>query len=142
MKFARIAVPILAMLCLSAQDSGMRSVWDGVYTVEQAKRGLTQYNKHCLDCHGEDLEGDQETPALRGGRFLTNWEGQRVGDLYLRIHRDMPMNAEAGTLSSAVTADLVAYLLSINRFPPGNAELPRASELLQQIRIEAVKPKR
>jgi len=120
---------------LRAQDV-KRSVWDGVYTEAQARRGLAQYNDHCLDCHGEDLEGDAETPALRGGTFLTNWDGQRLGDLYLRIRRDMPLNFEAGKLSPAANADLVAYILSINRFPPGAAELPHASEILNEIRFE------
>ncbi len=124
---------------LRAQDRA-RSVWDGVYTEAQAKRGLPLYNEHCLDCHGDDLEGDAETPPLRGGAFLTNWDGQKLGDLYTRIHRDMPLNSEAGKLSSAVVADLVAYILSINRFPPGSAELPHAVEVLNEIRFEARNP--
>lgn len=124
---------------LGAQDR-QRSVWDGVYTEVQAKRGLPLYNQHCLDCHGDDLEGDAETPPLRGGSFLTNWDGQKLGDLYTRIHRDMPLNSEAGKLSSAVVADLVAYILSINRFPPGPAELPHAVEVLNEIRFQAQRP--
>jgi mono/diheme cytochrome c family protein len=132
---ATVVTLCAAYSTVHAQDV-KRSVWDGVYTVEQANRGLSQYNDHCLDCHGEDLEGDAETPPLRGGTFLTNWDGQRLGDLYLRIRRDMPLNFEAGKLSPAVNADLVAYILSINRFPPGAAELPHAAEVLNQIRIE------
>ena len=30
-----------------------RSVWDGVYTEEQAKRGEALYEKQCSACHGE-----------------------------------------------------------------------------------------
>ncbi len=123
---------------LRAQDA-TKSVWDGVYSEQQANRGLSQYNQHCLDCHGEDLEGDQETPPLRGGRFAANWDGQRLGDLFLRIRRDMPLNSEAGTLSSAVTADLLAYILSLNGFPPGRADLPRENQLLNEIRFESAK---
>ncbi len=124
---------------LRAQNR-QRSVWDGVYTEAQAKRGLPLYNQHCLDCHGDDLEGDAETPPLRGGTFLTNWDGQKLGDLYTRIHRDMPLNSEAGKLSSAVVADLVAYILSINQFPPGPEELPHAVEVLNEIRFQAQRP--
>lgn len=145
-KNSLIAIAGVVALCtvysgLHGQDV-KRSVWDGVYSSEQAKRGLPLYNEHCLDCHGDDLEGDAETPALKGGTFLTNWDGQKLGDLYTRIHRDMPLNSEAGKLSSAVVADLVAYILSINRFPPGPAELPHAVEVLNQIRFEAQKPAR
>jgi mono/diheme cytochrome c family protein len=142
MEIRRVILTIAgaATLCaaytvLRAQDL-KRSVWDGVYTEAQARRGLTQYNDHCLDCHGEDLEGDAETPPLRGGTFMTNWDGQRLGDLYLRIRRDMPLNFEAGKLSPAANADLVAYILSINHFPPGVAELPHSSEVLNEIRFE------
>ena len=120
---------------MRAQDA-TRSVWDGIYTRDQAERGLSDYNAHCLDCHGEDLEGDAEAPPLRGGQFLTNWDGQRVGDLYIRIRRDMPLNFEAGKLSPAMNAELVAYILSINHFPPGPVELPHAAEVLNQIRFE------
>jgi hypothetical protein len=133
-----LSIAIGAAMVLSgvrAQDS-TRSVWDGIYTRDQAERGLSDYNAHCLDCHGEDLEGDAEAPPLRGGQFLTNWDGQRLGDLYMRIRRDMPLNFEAGKLSPAMNADLVAYILSINHFPPGPVELPHAAEVLNQIRFE------
>jgi mono/diheme cytochrome c family protein len=125
----------LAYSVLRAQDV-TQSVWDGVYTREQAERGLAEYNVHCLDCHGEDLEGDAEAPPLRGGQFLTNWDGQTVGALYTRVRRDMPLNFEAGKLSPQVNAALVAYVLSINKFPPGPVELPHAVEVLNQIRFE------
>lgn len=139
-----VAIASAVLLCtgysaLRAQNRD-RSVWDGVYTEAQAKRGLPLYNQHCLDCHGDDLEGDAETPALRGGSFLTNWDGQKLGDLYTRIHRDMPLNFEAGKLSSAVVADLLAYILSINQFPAGPAELPHAVEVLNEIRFQAQRP--
>lgn len=133
------AVLLAGYARLHAQDR-MRSVWDGVYSQAQAKRGLSLYNQHCLDCHGDDLEGDAETPPLKGGSFLTNWDGQKLGDLFTRIHRDMPMNSEVGKLSSPVVADLVAYILSINQFPPGSMELPHQVEVLNEIRFQARRP--
>jgi len=136
---ASVAVLSAGYSALHAQNR-QRSVWDGVYTEAQAKRGLPLYNQHCLDCHGDDLEGDAETPALKGGTFLTNWDGQKLGDLFTRIHRDMPLNFEAGKLSSAVVADLLAYILNINQFPPGPAELPHAVEVLNEIRFQAQRP--
>lgn len=145
MRYVLMVMAGLAALSLArplrAQDT-KRSTWDGVYTKEQANRGLPLYNKHCLDCHGDDLEGDAETPPLKGGPFLTNWDGQKLGDLFTRIHRDMPLNYEAGKLSSAVVADLVAYLLGVNGFPPGKAELPHAVEVLNEIRFDIKKPER
>ena len=46
----KAAVLGLAAAMLAAQAS--RSVWDGVYTDEQAKRGQTLYGKECSSCHG------------------------------------------------------------------------------------------
>ena len=44
----------------------MRSVWDGVYTAEQAKRGEALYGQHCAACHGGTLLGAEAAPALTG----------------------------------------------------------------------------
>src|SRR6266478_2954271 len=77
---------------LHAQESATRSVWDGVYTDQQAKRGEPKYRENCADCHGDDLEGDAEAPALSGATFQTNWEGLPLGSLFQRIRRDMPLN--------------------------------------------------
>src|ERR1041384_4901719 len=35
-----------------------RSVWDGVYAEDQAKRGETLYGRECSSCHGQKLAGD------------------------------------------------------------------------------------
>lgn len=120
---------------LRAQETTL-SVWDGVYTSLQAERGNALYREHCEDCHGEELEGDAEAPPLSGGTFQTNWDGLPLGNLYTRIRRDMPLNKDAGKLSPEVDADLLAYILSVNHFPPGRAELPHAAEVLNQIRFE------
>ena len=34
-----------------------RSVWDGVYTAEQALRGAPLYQQSCAECHGPDMSG-------------------------------------------------------------------------------------
>jgi mono/diheme cytochrome c family protein len=34
-----------------------RTIWDGVYSEEQAKRGEQLYGEHCARCHGEGLGG-------------------------------------------------------------------------------------
>src|SRR5438034_1798154 len=47
-----------------------RSVWDGVYTQEQANRGKTAYAEQCASCHGAELRGGDETPAVVGDRSL------------------------------------------------------------------------
>lgn len=58
-----------------------RSVWDGVYTAEQAKRGEALYGEHCASCHGAALAGAEAAPALTGFEFSANWNGLTLGDL-------------------------------------------------------------
>ena len=49
----------------SAQMAG-RSIWQGVYTAEQADRGDTVYAARCAACHGVSLERHRRGP--RAGR--------------------------------------------------------------------------
>lgn len=116
-----------------------RSVWDGVYTEEQAKRGEPLYHKECAPCHGDSLSGGESAPPLTGGAFLSNWNGLTLGDLFERIRKTMPQNAP-GKLTRQQNADILAFTLSANKFPAGKAELSRQPEFLKEIRFEAMKP--
>lgn len=116
-----------------------RSVWDGVYTEEQAKRGEPLYTKECASCHGDSLIGGGGASPLTGGAFMSNWNGLTVGDLFERIRKTMPQNAP-GKLNKQDTADILAYVLQFNKFPDGKAELQRQVEFLKEIRFEATKP--
>jgi cytochrome c len=131
--------PALPQAASPAPDENSRSVWDGVYTDEQAERGHAVYHSQCEVCHGESLTGGDEVPALAGPQFLSNWNGLTMGDLFERIRKTMPAN-DPGRLTSQQNADVLAYVLSFNMFPAGKAELPHEAELLKQIRIEATKP--
>ena len=51
----------------------------------------------------------------------------------------MPDN-DPGALSREEYADLVAYILSVNKFPTGATEIGTSLAPLQQIRILAAKP--
>ncbi|HMD40407.1 MAG TPA: cytochrome c [Candidatus Acidoferrum sp.] len=116
-----------------------KSVWDGVYTEEQAKRGEPLYYKQCASCHGQLLTGGESAPPLTGGAFLANWNGLTLGDLFERMRKTMPQNAP-GKLSRQENADILAYALSVNKFPAGKTELSRQTEFLKEIRFEAMKP--
>jgi S-disulfanyl-L-cysteine oxidoreductase SoxD len=117
-------------------SSVSRSVWDGVFTEEQAKRGEPLYYQTCSSCHGAKLAGSESAPALAGRDFIEDWDGRTVGDLFKRIRRTMPQD-DPGRLSEKQSTDVLAYILSLNKFPNGQAALPQQSDLLQQIRIEA-----
>ena len=123
-----------------AQEAA-RSVWDGVYTEAQAKRGEAVYRQNCASCHGVALEGIETAGPLTGGRFTSNWNGVTVGDLLERVRVSMPHD-RPGTLSRQQTADVLAYVFSVNQFPAGKTELARQTEILKQIKFEATKPAR
>jgi mono/diheme cytochrome c family protein len=134
----RITIAFLMLAALvGAQTS--RSVWDGVYTSEQAKRGAALYSNECASCHGSTLNGGESAPPLTGGEFFSNWDGLTVGDLFERIRTTMPAD-HPGKLTREQDADVLSFMLSVNRFPEGKTELDHRSEVLKQIRLEAAKP--
>ena len=104
----------------------VRSVWTGVFTEAQDKRGAAIYSRECSTCHGERLKGGEGAPALTGSEFTANWNGQTVADLFDRIRQTMPAPPEQpGKLTPQQNADVVAHILSVNGFPAGTTELPR-----------------
>ena len=136
-----LAVIGLFYSTLRAQQSESRSVWDGVYTEAQAKRGAEFYGKECAACHGTVLTGGEEAPPLVGGAFLSNWDGLTAGDLLERIRISMPQRKPA-SVSRQQKADILAHVFRVNEFPAGKTELEHDTERLKQIQFEATKPDR
>ena len=136
---AGIKGAVLGVLGLAAAAQTSRSVWDGVYTQEQAKRGEALYSSECARCHGLALNGGESAPPLVGGEFTSNWNGLTVGDLFDRIRTSMPAD-NPGHLNREKNAEILAHILSVNQFPSGAMELETRSEVLKQIRFEAAKP--
>ena len=110
---------LLAAVAAFAQT---RPVWDGTYAAAQAQRGQTLYREDCARCHGQDLSGGEDSPALAGAGFLGHWRGKTVLDLLERTSRTMPTDNPGG-LGARPYADTVAYILSVNRFRAGAGEL-------------------
>src|SRR6185436_4383735 len=79
-----------------AQDpaaGGGRTIWDGVFTDDQAGRGQKTYAVSCAPCHKTDLLGDSGTPALAGADFFSRFNGSSVDDLVKTIRASMPQDA-------------------------------------------------
>ena len=137
MRQAHAAVVIVCLVAgVWAQTSG--SVWDGVYTRDQASKGDALYAQHCASCHGISLTGGESAPPLAGGDFLSNWNGLTVGDLFERIRTTMPASRPGG-LNRETNVAILAYLLATNQFPSGESELATRTEVLKQIRVEPKK---
>jgi len=116
------------------------SVWDGIYSGEQARRGEGLYRQECASCHGEKLEGRGQAPPLVGADFLMAWNGMTVGDLFEKMQTSMPAD-QPGHLSREQNGMLLAFILNANKFPAGAAELSTDGERLRQIRFDAAKQK-
>ena len=100
--------------------------WDGAFSTTQADRGRAAYREQCARCHGPDLAGGESTPPLAGAAFLTEWKSKSPADLLDRTRRTMPTDNPGG-LSDRHYADIVAYVLSANRFRAGAADLGGAA---------------
>ncbi|HEV3041035.1 MAG TPA: c-type cytochrome [Candidatus Angelobacter sp.] len=121
-----------------APQPSAHSVWDGVYSEDQAKRGESLYHDKCALCHGDKLTGGESAPPLTGAQFLSNWNGLTLDVLFERIRVSMPSDNPA-RVGRQPKADILAYMLSMNSFPSGKAELPPKAELLKDILLEATR---
>lgn len=124
---------------LTVECSQSRTIWDGVYTAEQAKRGEAAYSAQCSACHGAMLDGVDAAPALMGGGFMARWDGVNLGDMVERIRVSMPLS-DPGSLSRQQIVDLLSYILSVNGVPPGEVELTAEPARLSQVLFKAGKP--
>jgi ankyrin repeat protein/mono/diheme cytochrome c family protein len=125
-----------AVPAVEAQDTaaGGKTIWDGVFTEEQAGRGQKVYAVSCAPCHKTDLLGDSGTPALAGADFFSRFGGSSVDDLVKTIRASMPQDAP-DSLGTPAYVDLVGYLLQANGGSAGAGELSQDSAVLKTIRI-------
>lgn len=91
------------------------------------------YRQACVSCHAKNLEGGEMGPGLLGDPFLEPWDGESLGELMALVQQTMPQDNPGG-LSEEAYADVLAYLLKVNDYPSGEADL--AAESLEAIVIE------
>jgi mono/diheme cytochrome c family protein len=121
-------------IALAHNGSRNQSVWDGVYTDVQAKRGEQEYRNACASCHLDSLGGADMASPLVGDPFLTKWNELSVGDLFERTRISMPQDSPA-SLSRQAYIDIVAYILQANKLPAGEHELGHDLATLKHITI-------
>lgn len=139
----RIAVLVLMGAWIAAAGHAVvraqqKSVWDGVFSAEQADRGAAAYKESCSECHGGDLMGDGFAPALTGADFQSNWNDLSLGDFFERIRISMPPSGPS-SVTPAAKADIVAHILNQNKYPAGKTEIEPKTEVLKEIKIELKK---
>ena len=121
-----------------ANAAEITSVWQGVYTKEQAARGKARYFSACAACHGGLLQGDSDSPELAGTSFMKRWGGQSIAALFTFAMSQMPVG-RPGSLGAQGYAEVIAYILATNGFPDGERELPSNEQVLEMIVIESKK---
>src|SRR5262245_37715817 len=129
-----VAAVVVWSAASTAPQPASQTIWTGVFSAAQARRGEAIAGKRCATCHNADLAGGQDGPALVGADVLQAWSGTTAADLFDRVRTTMPADAPQ-TLSPQETADLVAFIFSQNKCPAGDKELPSEMDALKQIQI-------
>ena len=129
-----VAIPAGLLSLTSAAQLGAQNIWDGVYTTAQAERGKTAFETSCINCHNRDLAGSVRGPALRGDKFMLDWQDGSVNNLFTKIRFSMPATYP-DAVSDEVKIDIIAYLLQVNGFPTGSEELKTDADRLDAIQI-------
>ena len=123
-------VPPASALEESRGHAAARSVYDGVYTAAQARRGEDMFRDHCGSCHEPD--------RFTGRSFVVNWAGP-LDALFSSIRTSMPEDNPGG-LSPQIYADVIAYWLRLNGYPAGAEGLEGTNEAMRNVQLEAPEP--
>jgi len=100
----------------------------GVFASEQISVGQSEYLENCAGCHGNNLSGGNDSPALAGKGFMQSWGPRTTKALYQFISTAMPVGNE-GNLSSGAYADITAFLLAANGAKPGSQILTGSTDV-------------
>ena len=114
------ASQVVALLDVFKVEIAHSSIWDGIFTSEQANRGEIFYNGACALCHGKKLDGAPADPDMNGtppiGRykFLRNWDGKSLATLQRTPMLWMP-TASTRMLQMALADSLPKRMISWTR---------------------------
>lgn len=123
---AAASLVVGAALGVTARQTFARSsqpeptVWDGVYTAAQARRGFGTFERSCARCHALNADGIPQ--RFVGDRFWAAWAGGTLDRVHTILQETMPNDAP-GSLSEGAYVDVAAFLLEVNDVPAGEREL-------------------
>lgn len=104
-----------------------KSVKAGVYTAEQADSGQSLYRAKCASCHAPNRFTDDF--------FYQSFAGKPLWEMFDVISDSMPED-DPGGMKPEEYADVIAYLLKLNKFPAGPDKLPTDKDALSAILME------
>ena len=126
---AAVSAAVLVTAAVQAQTP-QKTTNSGVYTAAQAGRGQTVFEAKCTACH--------DTARFTGEGFIDPWAGKPLKDLWDIASGTMPED-NPGSLKPQEYGDVIAYFLSLNAFPTGDAELQGDAAAMANIMIEKKK---
>jgi hypothetical protein len=133
MKQGLFALCLLLSVLVASIAAQTRTVWNGVFTAEQATRGRALYGSSAFVSRRRSERRRDGSAA--GRRWLqSSWNGLSVGDLSERIRVSMPLGQE-GTLSRQQVSDVIAAILTAGEYPAGATELTNQPDVLKTIQI-------
>jgi mono/diheme cytochrome c family protein len=140
--FPSVTAEEVAAVLEGLEDIGqMVSVWEGIFTEAQAKRGQAVYSGACGMCHGRRLNGAPDdpdmrsTPPLARAKFLRDWEGRSLATLFEYTRATMP-EGNPGSLTEEEYVDIISYMLSVSRMPAGDDNLRPDPQSLARVVIQ------
>lgn len=101
-----------------------RTLNDAIYSEDQADSGEQLYKVHCLTCHDKKYF----RPVLK------RWDGQQLSVFFTVMSASMP-ESNPGSLPDAQYLDILAYILSLSRYPAGDSALHNDGGALGEITI-------
>jgi polar amino acid transport system substrate-binding protein len=128
--FAIGIVTAAAAASTGGAQAPTKSTNDGVYTTAQGERGQKIFAEKCTACH--------EPSRFSGEAFHESWDNKALKELWDVASGTMPED-NPGSLKQQEYADILAYFLSLNEYPAGDAELPGNPAAMAAIKIEKKK---
>lgn len=120
-----MAATFAGLLICAGVSAEPRTVNDGVFTKAQAKVGEQLYAEHCLLCHDKKYF----RPVLK------RWDSQPLGIMFTVMSTSMP-ESNPGFLNEKEYVDILAYILSLSRYAPGDTELDYKNGALNEVTVE------
>jgi len=124
MSMLRLTSTIIGLTIAAAASADPRTTNDAVYSKAQAKVGEQLYKDQCLICHDKKYF----RPVFKA------WDGQSLGVFNTVMSASMP-ESNPGALPQKDYVDILAYILSLNRYPAGDGDLSDKNGELSEITI-------
>ena len=118
-----VILTVSLIVCANATPDP-RTINDAIYSRAQSEIGEQLYKEHCLMCHDKKYF----RPVLKA------WDGRSLDELFALMRASMP-ESNPGALLEKEYVDILAYILSLGRYPAGDTELDYEDGALKETTI-------